>query len=35
MPDDDGATLDPAPEPALDADDEAAFEADLADELED
>jgi len=35
MPDDDGDTLDPAPEPALDAEDEAAFEADLADELED
>jgi uncharacterized repeat protein (TIGR03843 family) len=35
MPDDDGGTLDPAPEPALDAEDEAAFEADLADELED
>jgi hypothetical protein len=35
MPDDDGATLDPAPEPALDAEVEAAFEAELADELED
>ena len=35
MPLDDGATLDPAPEPGLDAEDEAAFAADLAEELED